>query len=123
MKANCLTVFTGGGPGIMKAANRCAYESDDAGNGLSIGLNSKFPFEPETNRYQDLTLAQAEKLVKILVILMGKNYWEGMVDWIEGQLMGQEDIKQRDRDLITLSDSVEDTMAIIRSYSARTVNN
>lgn len=55
----------------MEAANRCAYEADDAGNGLSIGLNSKFPFEPEANRYQDLTLVQTEKIVKILVILMG----------------------------------------------------
>lgn len=156
-----ITVITGGGPGIMEAANRGAFDADAEDDGQSIGLNIKLPFEQEANHYQDLTLdfryffvrkymfvkhaiafvifpggfgtmdelfealtlVQTEKIVKIPIILMGKHYWGGLVDWIETQLMGQGCIDQRDRDLITLSDSVEDTMDIIRSYSARTINN
>ena len=156
-----ITVITGGGPGIMEAANRGAFQADAPQNGQSIGLNIKLPFEQTANKFQNmtldfryffvrkymfvkhaiafvifpggfgtmdelfeaLTLVQTEKIVKIPIILIGKDYWSGLLSWIEGTLMEQGCVTQSDRELITLCDSAEEALEIIRSHSAKYINN
>ena len=109
-------VVTGGGPGIMEAANRGARD----GNGLSIGCNIILPREQQPNPYLDrvvsfdyffvrkvmlvkyssafvlmpggygtldeifetVTLVQTGKIRHFPIVAMGRDYWQGMLDFI-----------------------------------------
>lgn len=73
--------------------------------------------------FEALTLVQTEKIVKIPIILVGYDYWCGLIDWIEQVMMERACIDQQDRDLITLVDDVEDALKIILSHRALTINN
>lgn len=111
------SIITGGGPGIMEAANRGAK----LGKGKSVGLNIEIPLEQEPNEYLDislsfryffirklmfikysiafiifpggfgtademfeaLTLAQTGKIESFPIILFGKEYWQGLIDWMK----------------------------------------
>ncbi len=156
-----IPVITGGGPGIMEAANKGALNANEPGDGESIGLNIKLPAEQKANVFQDLTLnfryffvrkymfvkhavafvifpggygtldelfealtlVQTEKIVKIPIILVGSDYWEGLLNWLENKLMKEGCINQQERDLITLVDDIDDALKIIISHQALTINN
>jgi uncharacterized protein (TIGR00730 family) len=143
-------VITGGGPGIMEAANRGCQE----GGGLSIGCNIELPKEQWLNQYVDLgiefryffarkvmfvkyadafvifpggygtldelfealTLIQTRKVQDFPVILMGTEYWGGMIDWIRATLLAEAAINPEDVDLLRLTDDPEEAIRIIKAY-------
>jgi uncharacterized protein (TIGR00730 family) len=133
-----LAIITGGGPGIMEAANRGAR---DAG-ATSVGLNIELPFEQGGNPYCDialefhyffarkimfvryasgfvvfpggfgtmdelweaLTLIQTGKITEFPVVLVGGDYWRGLVDWVRERMLAEGNIAHDDLDLLHLTD-------------------
>jgi uncharacterized protein (TIGR00730 family) len=147
-------IITGGGPGIMEAANRGAKEA----GGLSIGCNIELPFEQGLNEYVDLgmefryffvrkvmfvkyaeafvifpggfgtldelfeslTLIQTGKVEHFPVVLYGREYWQGMIDWIRSKPLYEEKVSPEDLDLVVLTDDVDEAcQAIIRRHEER----
>ena len=141
------TIITGGGPGVMEAANRGAWEA----GGESVGCNIELPFEQGTNRYvetainfryffvrkmmfvkyaeafvifpggfgtmdeffESLTLIQTGKVRNFPVVLFGKSFWEGLLDWLRGPMLGGQKILPADLDIMTVTDSPEHAARII----------
>ena len=141
-----LGIITGGGPGIMEAANRGAKK----GGGISVGLNIKLPFEQQHNNYIDddklmnfeyffvrkvmfmkyaqgfvvmpggfgtldelfeaLTLIQTEKIKKFPILLVGKEFWGDMIDWIKNTLAIENKIDPKDLNLIQLVETKEEVV-------------
>lgn len=149
------SVITGGGPGIMEAANKGAYEA----GAESIGLNIQLPNEQRTNPYvtrsrafhyfftrkvmlaasaqayvyfpggfgtldelfEILTLIQTKKSEPIAIVLMGKEYWDPLVDWLKERVLGMFDaIEAQDLQLFTVVDTAEEAFTLIRNSRERT---
>jgi uncharacterized protein (TIGR00730 family) len=146
-------VITGGGPGIMEAANKGAM----AGGGKSAGCNIKLEFEQEANKYIDddklvtfdhffvrkvmfmkysqgfivfpggfgtfdelfeaITLIQTNKIAKFPIVMVGKSYWKGMVDWIVEVLLEKEQtISATDLDIFSVVDTADEVVKIIDDF-------
>jgi uncharacterized protein (TIGR00730 family) len=149
------TVISGGGPGIMEAANKGAQ----AGNGTSVGLNIALPMEQHANTYQDikvefryffvrklmfvkyavgyvifpggfgtmdelfeaLTLIQTKKIRGFPVILVGRQYWQGMVDWMRQTVLAMGNVDEQDLELFHVVDEPDEVCQIItKRYKERT---
>jgi uncharacterized protein (TIGR00730 family) len=146
-------IITGGGPGIMEAANRGCRE----GGGLSIGCNIELPHEQGLNEYVDLgiefkyffarktmfvkyadafvimpggfgtldelfeslTLIQTGKIRDFPVVLVGKAYWQGMIDWMRSTQLPAGAISEADLGLLKLTDDPDEVCEIIRAYVAK----
>jgi uncharacterized protein (TIGR00730 family) len=144
-------VITGGGPGIMEAANVGAYGND----GKSVGLQIELPFEASANKYIDklvtcryfftrkvfflkysqafvgfpggfgtldelfetLTLIQTGHLRVLPIVLVGKDYWKGMIKWIKKTMLEDGKISKEDLDLFKVVDTAEEAMEYILSKS------
>ncbi|XAM00880.1 TIGR00730 family Rossman fold protein [Phycisphaeraceae bacterium D3-23] len=144
-------VITGGGPGIMEAANKGAHEC----GGHSVGLNIDLPFEQVPNPYQThkldfryffvrkvmflkyscgfiifpggfgtldecfetLTLIQTMKIHPFPMVLIGHDFWDGLVDWMKEKLVGEfETVSPKDLELFTVTDDVDEAIKIIDDY-------
>ncbi len=150
-------VISGGGPGIMEAANKGAQEA----GGISVGLNIALPMEQDPNPYQDielefryffvrklmfvkyavgyiifpggfgtmdelfeaLTLIQTKKIRNFPVILVGREYWQGLFDWMKTTVLGRAAIDREDLDLFSIVDEPAEVCEIIsQRYKDRTVS-
>jgi uncharacterized protein (TIGR00730 family) len=146
-------VVTGGGPGIMEAANKGALEN----GGISVGLGIELPFEAGMNEFVDvgvnfryffarktmfvkyaqgfvvlpggfgtfdelfeaLTLVQTQKVTSFPIILMGSDYWTGLVEWLRGTVLGQGAISEPDLDMFHVTDDVADVVRIVKEAQVR----
>lgn len=148
-------IITGGGPGIMEAANKGASR----GKGKSVGINIDLPFEQHPNPYIDpdklitfdhffvrkvmfvkyaqgfivlpggfgtfdelfeaITLIQTRKIGKFPIILVGRKYWNGLVEWIEEVMLEEEEnISPDDLKLFSVVDTSDEAVdAIVKFYS------
>jgi uncharacterized protein (TIGR00730 family) len=142
-----IPVITGGGPGIMEAANRGALE----GGGLSIGCNIELPFEQGSNAFltrslnfkfffvrktmfvkyamafvvfpggygtldelfEALTLIQTGKVKHFPVILFGRKYWGGLVEWLTHTAAAERKISPADLRLFQVTDDPAEAAAIV----------
>ncbi|PKN71409.1 MAG: TIGR00730 family Rossman fold protein [Deltaproteobacteria bacterium HGW-Deltaproteobacteria-10] len=144
------SVITGGGPGVMEAANKGAAEA----GGKSVGLNIKLPYEQKPNPYANihldykyffvrkvmfvkyavayvimpggfgtmdelfeaLTLIQTRKIKAFPLILMGGEYWQGLIDWLKNTMIKNGKILAADLDLIQVVDEPEEVVKLIKKY-------
>ena len=145
-------VISGGGPGIMEAANKGAK----IGGGASVGLNILLPHEQGSNPFIDkdklidfhyffvrkvmfvkyaqgfvvmpgglgtldelfeaMTLIQTKKIKKFPIVLVGKDYWHGLVNWLEEKLLKTNKINKNDLSIFEIVDSAEEVIEILNKY-------
>lgn len=144
------SVITGGGPGIMEAANRGAAEA----GGPSVGVNIKLPHEQEPNPYAQMTLEfryffvrkvmlvkysvgfvcmpggfgtmdelfeavtliQTRKMTPVPVVMVGSEYWRGLVHWMEEEMLRRELISPQDLSLFAVLDDPYQVVDYITSF-------
>ena len=144
------SVITGGGPGVMEAANKGASEA----GGTSVGMNIRLPFEQTPNEFANvklyhkyffirkvmfvkfavayvivpggfgtldelfeaLTLIQTKRIKSFPVILMGSDYWKGLLDWLKDAMLGQGMISREDMDLFRVLDEPEEIVDYIKKF-------
>ena len=140
-------VITGGGPGIMEAANKGAAEA----GGLSVGLGIELPFEQGMNRWVDLgvnfryffarktmfvkysegfvvlpggfgtfdelfealTLVQTHKVTGFPIVLLGGDYWDGLLTWLRGTVHEHGMIAAADVDLLQIASTAEEAVDVV----------
>ena len=115
------TVMTGGGPGIMEAANRGAFEAGGHSVGCKV-LLVKYSyafvvcpggFGTMDEMFEALTLIQTGKIKNFPVVVIGTDYWQGLLDFMK-TMAAAGTINTEDRDLLFVTDSVDDAARFIQ---------
>ncbi len=145
---NGFSIITGGGPGVMEAANKGASKV----GGKSIGLNIELPLEQKPNPYanitlrfryffvrkvmfvkyavayiilpggfgtldelfESVTLIQTNKIKPFPVILVGSEYWRGLLDWLRDVVLKEGKISPSDLEIFSLIDDPEEVLKTIK---------
>jgi len=66
--------------------------------------------------FEALTLIQTEKVQDFPVVLVGTEYWGGMIDWIRASVLAENAINPGDVDLLRLTDDPNEAVRIIKAY-------
>ena len=141
-------IITGGGPGIMAAANRGAAKAE----GMSIGLNISLPFEQDPNGFanvplnfkyffvrkvmfikysmaficmpggfgtldelfESLTLMQTRRIKSFPVIMVGSEFWGGLVEWIKEKMLSTGKVDEDDMIFFQVMDDPEEVVRYIK---------
>jgi len=144
------SIITGGGPGIMEAANKGAM----AANQTSVGLNIELPHEQVANSYQNvkldfryffarkvmfvkhsmgyvcmpgglgtldeffeaMTLMQTVKIYPMPLVLVGSDFWNGLIEWMKTTLSKHQTVDEDDFKLITITDDDDEVVAIMKNH-------
>jgi uncharacterized protein (TIGR00730 family) len=70
--------------------------------------------------FEALTLIQTGKVAQFPVVLVGKEYWGGLIDWIKSTMLGKENnVNAKDLDLIQLVDSADEAVQIITDFYSK----
>jgi uncharacterized protein (TIGR00730 family) len=145
---NNFAVISGGGGGIMEAANKGAAEA----NGTSVGLNIVLPFEQKPNPYANVqlefkyffvrkvmfvkyaaayvifpggmgtldelfeavTLIQTRRIRPFPLIMVGSDYWSGLVEWIKTRLLAENKISPKDMEILRIIDDPEEIVRAVQ---------
>lgn len=145
-------IITGGGPGIMEAGNKGAFNA----KGRSIGLNIDLPFEQHFNPYinrsysmnfdyffvrkvmfvkysqgfvvmpggfgtldeltEAMTLIQTNKIGRFPIVLVGSEFWGGLLDWFKTTLLKEGMIAEGDLELYRVVDTADEAVAHIKAF-------
>jgi len=146
-----ISVITGGGPGIMEAANCGAFRTKRSGTVKSIGIGVRGLNEPSNvcveeyfeldyffarkwllTRYSKgfivfpggfgtldelfelLTLIQTRQMKKVPIVLIGKEYWEPLMQWINKEMLGHGLIKKEHIELFSITDDPHQAFCFVR---------
>ena len=63
--------------------------------------------------FEAMTLSQTLKITTFPIVLMGVEHWTGLIDWMKGSMLGDARIKQSDLDMLTLTDDVDEAVALM----------